>query len=117
MNAKLVKYRLAVRSPQKKPRKVLNFDVNNTIVMLDSATGADSKNLIAMVLSNSAWGSIDYDGHGKASWTCRGTELCTSQPEPGLHTFTEFVVLRNPFPNKQDTPHEDSTDFEVVQGR
>lgn len=30
-----------------KPHLVLNFDVNNTVVMLDSATGADSKGLIA----------------------------------------------------------------------
>lgn len=85
-----------------RPHLVLNFDVNNTIVMLDSATGADSKGLIAMVLSNSAWGSIQYTDGLAVSWTCQHFELCTEQPKPGLQTYTEFVVLRNPFPDKKD---------------
>ena len=89
-----------------KPHLVLNFDVNNTVVMLDSATGADSKGLIAMVLSNSAWGSIAYNEGKAISWTCEHFELCTEQPKPDLHTYTEFVVLRNPFPDKKDFPEK-----------
>lgn len=75
-----------------KPHLVLNFDVNNTVVMLDSATGADSKGLIAMVLSNSAWGTIQLDADGQPlSWQCQWSELTTQQPMPGLQTYTEFL--------------------------
>ncbi|CAL1167788.1 unnamed protein product [Cladocopium goreaui] len=85
------------------PHLVLNFDVNNTVVMLDSATGADSKGLIAMVLSNSAWGSIELDAEGQPiSWSCQWSELTTEKPMAGLQTYTEFVVLKNPFPDKKD---------------
>ncbi|CAJ1358797.1 unnamed protein product, partial [Effrenium voratum] len=94
----------AARAPEVKnqlPHLVLNFDVNNTVVMLDSATGADSKGLICMVLSNSAWGQIHYDSAGVAlSWECRCSELSPEQPETGLHTYSEFVVLQHPFPAK-----------------
>ena len=76
------------------PHLVLNFDVNNTVVMLDSATGADSKGLIAMVLSNSAWGSIELDGEGQPiCWTCQWSELTTEKPMAGLQTYTEFLRL------------------------
>lgn len=85
------------------PHLVLNFDVNNTVVMLDSATGADSKGLIAMVLSNSAWGSIELDAEGQPiSWSCQWSELTTEKPMAGLQTYTEFVVLKTPFPDKKD---------------
>ena len=77
-----------------KPHLVLNFDVNNTVVMLDSATGADSKGLIAMVLSNSAWGSIELDAEGQPiSWTCQWSELTTEKLMAGLQTYTEFLRL------------------------
>eukprot|EP00435_Cladocopium_sp_Y103_P066626 s218_g28.t3 len=93
----------AAREGNQKPHLVLNFDVNNTVVMLDSATGADSKGLIAMVLSNSAWGSIELDAEGQPlSWTCQWSQLTTEKPMDGLQTYTEFVVLNNPFPDKKD---------------
>ena len=83
------------------PHLVLNFDVNNTVVMLDSATGADSKGLISMVLSNSAWGTIDYDEVDRPiRWTLKASELSPSRPEMGLHTYSEFVVLQHPFPDR-----------------
>ena len=80
---------------------MLNFDVNNTVVMLDSATGADSKGLISMVLSNSAWGTIDYDAEGQPTWwTLKSKELSPTRPQTGLHTYSEYVVLQNPFPDR-----------------
>ena len=87
-------------SMNQEPHLVLNFDVNNTVVMLDSATGADSEGLISMVLSNSAWGTIDYDDNGWPSrWTLKAPELSPTQPQANLHTYSEFVVLQNPFPD------------------
>ncbi|CAE7030829.1 unnamed protein product [Symbiodinium sp. CCMP2592] len=87
-------------SMNQQPHLVLNFDVNNTVVMLDSATGADSEGLISMVLSNSAWGTIDYDDNGwPIRWTLKAPELSPTQPEADLHTYSEFVVLQNPFPD------------------
>ena len=92
-------------SSNRPPHLVLNFDVNNTVVMLDSATGADSKGLISMVLSNSAWGVIDFE-EGKpekpgkpTQWSVKAPELSPTCPETGLRTYSEFVVLQNPFPD------------------
>eukprot|EP00930_Biecheleria_cincta_P096133 TRINITY_DN88000_c0_g1_i1.p1 TRINITY_DN88000_c0_g1~~TRINITY_DN88000_c0_g1_i1.p1 ORF type:complete len:742 (+),score=130.60 TRINITY_DN88000_c0_g1_i1:40-2265(+) len=80
------------------PHLVLNFDVNNTVVMIDSATGADAKGLLSMVFSNSAWGKIKFDESGLAvRWVLQHAELTPVRPEPGLQTYSEFVVLSHPF--------------------
>lgn len=43
-----------------------------------------------MVLSNSAWGTIELDAEGRAlSWTCQWSQLTTEQPMTGLQTYTE----------------------------
>lgn len=80
------------------PHLVLNFDVNNTVVMIDSATGADAKGLLSMVFSNSAWGKIEFDESGVAvRWVLQHAELTPTRPVQGLQTYSEFVVLQHPF--------------------
>ena len=39
-----------------RPHLELHFDVNQTIIMIDSAAKADASALLNTVLSNSAWG-------------------------------------------------------------
>lgn len=72
-----------------RPHIVLNMDVNNTVIMFDSATGADARALISMVLANSAWGTIDEKGE---RWTPVSTEPSVVAPRRGLSTYTSFVL-------------------------
>jgi len=79
------------------PHLVLHFDVNNTIVMLDSATGADTRKLLGAVFANSAWGVIQQGEEGKPkSWVLTHTEISILAPERGLTTYKEFVDFLNP---------------------
>eukprot|EP00746_Dinoflagellata_sp_MGD_P120968 gnl/MRDRNA2_/MRDRNA2_56300_c0_seq1.p1 gnl/MRDRNA2_/MRDRNA2_56300_c0~~gnl/MRDRNA2_/MRDRNA2_56300_c0_seq1.p1 ORF type:complete len:1452 (+),score=235.13 gnl/MRDRNA2_/MRDRNA2_56300_c0_seq1:78-4433(+) len=81
------------------PHLVLNFDVNNTVVMFDSATNADTDKILSMIVSNSAWGKIIYDEEGIAqSWELASSELSPASPASGLKTYSEFVREANPLP-------------------
>lgn len=75
------------------PHIVLNMDVNNTVIMFDSATGADARALISMVLANAAWGTIDASGE---RWTPASREPSVVAPGRDLVTYTSFVVRRIP---------------------
>eukprot|EP00931_Biecheleriopsis_adriatica_P118811 TRINITY_DN94129_c0_g1_i1.p1 TRINITY_DN94129_c0_g1~~TRINITY_DN94129_c0_g1_i1.p1 ORF type:complete len:733 (-),score=150.97 TRINITY_DN94129_c0_g1_i1:16-2214(-) len=96
---------LNMRSDGGSPHLVLNFDVNNTIVMIDSATGADTENLLSMVICNSAWGKIDFDEAGlPVRWVLQHKELSATRPEEDLRTYTEFAELTHPFVDGSDFP-------------
>lgn len=104
------------------PHLVLNCDVNNTVMMLDTATGADASSLISMVLSNASWGVVENDADGKPSkWVLGHQELSDTRPRPGLKTYSEFVVLLHPFerkpPSLASTPREWLDQNEKVKAR
>lgn len=75
------------------PHVVLNMDVNNTVIMFDSATGADPRALISMVLANSTWGTVDETGE---RWTPITRDPSVVAPGRGLVTYTSFVAQRVP---------------------
>lgn len=76
---------------------VLNFDINQTVLMIDSCTGANTTHLCSTVIANAAWGSIEEDEDGKpARWVLKCPEVLTYAPAEGLHTYKEYVELVNP---------------------
>uniref|UniRef100_A0A7S1SCD7 EF-hand domain-containing protein n=1 Tax=Alexandrium catenella TaxID=2925 RepID=A0A7S1SCD7_ALECA len=79
------------------PHLVLNFDVNNTIVMLDSLTGADSMKLLGAVFANAAWGVVEKDDDDRPlNWVLKHGELSILAPEPGLNTYKEYADMLYP---------------------
>jgi len=97
---KLPKQRSLQRSAghcrNEQPHLVLNFDVNNTIMMLDTATGADCTKLLGAVLANTAWGTIQEDETGKKHWVLQHPEISVLAPAPSLITYKAFVDSLNP---------------------
>ena len=77
------------------PHLSLFFDVNNTILMHDSATGGDASNMLATVLASVAWGRADADGAGDApmTWMLASAKLSVQSPSPseGLITYKTHV--------------------------
>lgn len=71
---------------------VLHFDVNNTVMMLDSATGADSLKLLGAVFANASWGKAEMDEEGNmVAWRLQHPEVSVLAPAAGLLTYKEFV--------------------------
>lgn len=76
------------------PHLVLNFDVNQTVLMLDSATGSDADAMLATVLANNAWGSVE-DG----TWTLDPAAVVGPEKPPlndAAVTYSSFVTASIP---------------------
>lgn len=102
--SRLLQEALAARSlPTKKPHLVLNFDVNQTVIMLDSIAGAKETHCCNEVLANHSWGRI-HEGQ----WELVHPEPALQCPDPSLKNYEEFVVSTNPMP-------EDKKDRDAVQ--
>lgn len=84
---------------QYRPHLMLYFDVNNTVLISDSLTGADATKLISMTLAGSAWGIEHSRGAGgQATWV-----LVDPVPRPkplweGLTSYAKFVTQAYPMP-------------------
>mmetsp|Transcript_50763 Transcript_50763/g.91147 ORF Transcript_50763/g.91147 Transcript_50763/m.91147 type:complete len:605 (+) Transcript_50763:20-1834(+) len=79
--------------PEKAPHLVLNFDVNQTVIIFDSATGADPEALLNSLLSNTCWGRVTEDGE---TWELVSTSPSLQSPETGLLTYLQFAVQQTP---------------------
>ena len=75
------------------PHLCLNFDVNMTVLMIDSAIGGDAAKILNMVLSNCVWGRVTSGLlGGQPSWALSSTTPSAMAPEPGLLTFAEYMM-------------------------
>ena len=76
--------------PSCRPHIVLNFDLNQTVVMVDGAIGASVDKILNMVISNCAWGRLtEADEGGEPSWQLVSEEPSLVSPEEGLKTYTQ----------------------------
>mmetsp|Transcript_50929 Transcript_50929/g.94173 ORF Transcript_50929/g.94173 Transcript_50929/m.94173 type:complete len:656 (-) Transcript_50929:62-2029(-) len=77
----------------KHPHLALNFDVNQTVLIMDSASGSDTSAMLNEVIANASWGRVvTPEGEIKLQW-----ELVSSCPElkapaSGLKTYYQFVL-------------------------
>eukprot|EP00931_Biecheleriopsis_adriatica_P043877 TRINITY_DN25071_c0_g1_i1.p1 TRINITY_DN25071_c0_g1~~TRINITY_DN25071_c0_g1_i1.p1 ORF type:complete len:590 (+),score=73.86 TRINITY_DN25071_c0_g1_i1:37-1806(+) len=67
---------------------VLHFDVNQTVLMLDSITGAGAIAILNEAVSNASWGDVDSEGH----WKLISEAPSAVAPRHGLTTYSEFVA-------------------------
>ena len=74
-----------------RPHLVLNFDVNMTVIMLDSAIGGDSAKILNMVLSNCVWGKVT-PAEPEPTWELVSEIPSPTAPEIGLQTYAEYVM-------------------------
>jgi hypothetical protein len=91
------------------PHLVLHFDVNQTIVVLDSAAGLAEADVLSFVLANTSWGTVrdargstlEDGAHGVTdgcSWRLASNSPSVEAPSlsgvapRSLCTYTEFVV-------------------------
>ena len=75
------------------PKLVLFFDVNQTVLILDSAIGAGAEALLNMVIANAAWGRVEGDG-AESSFALVSTQPELVSPAEGLMTYAGFVSGR-----------------------
>uniref|UniRef100_A0A7S4S472 Uncharacterized protein n=1 Tax=Alexandrium monilatum TaxID=311494 RepID=A0A7S4S472_9DINO len=77
---------------------VLNFDINKTIVMMDSATGKTMEDIANHVLALSAWGSVAAGVVAGAApaWQCEVGRPSVERPRPGLVSYAEFLEAQFP---------------------
>lgn len=84
-------------SPAATPHLVLNFDVNRTVLMLDSAVGADLGAMLNQTLASAAWGRVEDAGDGQQpTWTLVSTTPALTAPETGLKTYAQFASMVTP---------------------
>eukprot|EP00927_Polykrikos_kofoidii_P033031 TRINITY_DN27986_c0_g1_i1.p1 TRINITY_DN27986_c0_g1~~TRINITY_DN27986_c0_g1_i1.p1 ORF type:complete len:605 (-),score=129.64 TRINITY_DN27986_c0_g1_i1:163-1743(-) len=84
------------KQPQS-PHLVLYFDVNQTVIMIDSVTGAGVTALLNEVIANTCWGRVVKD---EADATLQRWEPVSKRPElhapePNLKTYCQFVRSTN----------------------
>lgn len=86
------------------PKLNLFFDVNNTVMLADTLTGAAEWNLISMTLAGCAWG-MKTRQQGKDVWILVCQQPTALPPWEGLISYTEFIVEVCPMPkpfNKEE---------------
>lgn len=88
------------------PHLMLNFDVNQTVIMLDSVRDVSVASCVNMVLSDHCWGNAVKTAAGE-HWQLSRNGPSTERPELGLMSYSEFVDQENPMP-------EDRTDKDAV---
>lgn len=89
----------AAKGPWTSRHLVLHFDVNKTIVMMDSATGKSMSDIANHVIASSSWGQATKvnsatDGlvdATNASWCCRVTEPMVDRPSEDLVSYAEHI--------------------------
>eukprot|EP00736_Rhodelphis_marinus_P013817 Rmarinus@m.22297 len=70
-----------------KPRLILHFDINKTIVMLDPVGGKTLDDMINSLLSECAWGKVSA-----MKWTPTSPAIPSfTPPDEGLRSYGEFV--------------------------
>ena len=67
-----------------------------TVLMLDSAVGADLGAMLNQTLANAAWGAVEQTGDAEPSWTLVSTEPELVAPRAGLKTYAQFASMVTP---------------------
>jgi len=79
---------ISIAKSHREKRLVLHFDINNTIVMKDSAKSLGSVEMnVARIVAKSAWGKVvpppdGADEKEKPKWEVVHNELAWTKPEP-----------------------------------
>lgn len=71
------------------PHLVLHFDVNRTVIMLDSATGKGVDEIVSGVVACGAWG-------GGRPWELRHPCPSATRPAPDLVSYVEHLEKEHP---------------------
>eukprot|EP00403_Amphidinium_massartii_P006018 CAMPEP_0178373958 /NCGR_PEP_ID=MMETSP0689_2-20121128/2131_1 /TAXON_ID=160604 /ORGANISM="Amphidinium massartii, Strain CS-259" /LENGTH=636 /DNA_ID=CAMNT_0019993917 /DNA_START=49 /DNA_END=1956 /DNA_ORIENTATION=+ len=78
---------------ESKPHLVLNFDVNQTILIMDSVSGSDMRTMLNEVIANAAWGRVlESEGDTIPRWELVSSKPELKSPEVGLKTYYQFVL-------------------------
>jgi len=99
------------REGYRQPHLMLNFDVNQTILMVDSITGTKEAEVVNDVLSNHGWGKIfpeeaSDDNNNVGAWKLAYNEPYVECPEPGLICYADYVNKVNVMPTDKSNREE-----------
>jgi len=75
-------------SSNSKPRLLLHFDINKTILIADPASGITMPQMLNSLLSECVWGRVDEE---KKAWQLVSQEPSIQSPESGLMTYGRFL--------------------------
>uniref|UniRef100_A0A0G4IBP0 Uncharacterized protein n=1 Tax=Chromera velia CCMP2878 TaxID=1169474 RepID=A0A0G4IBP0_9ALVE len=77
---------------------VLHFDVNKTILMIDSVTNKQVDHIATSILASCCWGEIVLNEEGKAGrWDPRSIEPSPLRPDGFLRSYQGFVREKMPY--------------------
>eukprot|EP00929_Paragymnodinium_shiwhaense_P016115 TRINITY_DN124306_c0_g1_i1.p1 TRINITY_DN124306_c0_g1~~TRINITY_DN124306_c0_g1_i1.p1 ORF type:complete len:628 (+),score=119.38 TRINITY_DN124306_c0_g1_i1:66-1949(+) len=89
------------------PHLVLHFDVNQTVLMIDSITKSSSGDMLNEVIANASWGRLSEetgsDGTKQMRWELMTSEPTLQAPSTDLKTYTQFVVQTKPKNERRST--------------
>lgn len=103
--------RAVSREGYRLPHLMLNFDVNQTILMVDSITGSKESEVVNDVLANHAWGKIcpeeaNDSNSNVGSWKLAHNDPHQECPEPGLINYANYVSKVNLMPTDKSNRDE-----------
>lgn len=77
---------------------VLHFDINKTIVMMDSVTGKSLHDIANHVMALSCWGCVETSPGTEVgiTWRCKVAAPSVRRPSPELVSYAEFLEQQYP---------------------
>jgi hypothetical protein len=82
---------------------VLHIDVNQTIVMCDSAQNQPLEVTLNKIIANEAWGAV-VEKEGALVWRPAHDHLTIHQPAPELITYDDFIKSQLPLKTPEEEP-------------
>lgn len=89
---------------------VLNFDINKTLVMLDSVTNKSIVDVANHVIASGSWGLVEELAEACPAgltrrWKCTVAATSTDRPSTEVVSYAEF--LEELFPSREDKPRRE----------
>jgi hypothetical protein len=73
------------------PLYLLHFDVNQTICLIDRATGLDTETALEMLFADHAWGTVD-NSVSPPQWSLAHPLLSVDNPSPSLYLcYSDYI--------------------------
>ena len=99
------------KTKQPRPKLVLHFDLNKTIVATDAVQNLNSSDLVNVMLAECAWGRLTHDSHMVPSWRAFGRLSLAVNPEDAqdmdlmtYHNFLDSILHPDPGPTDGGDP-------------
>ena len=87
-----------------KPKLILNFDINKTIVYGDAVKGQSFESTIKALIAECSWGEIDKE---KDEWVIKNNILYFEKPKEGLVSYQDYLGKKYKKKSETELPNKD----------